>query len=128
MSQRNMKDIIGNNNPNLKTVTGLNLYKASFSEYLNCPALESITFTDNSEITDSLNVSSSPLLGVSTIEKIIDILWDATGWEEYEEVENEDGTIIKVLKVKRLTLGKVNLSKLSEEYVAKAVNKNWTVS
>lgn len=128
MSQRNMKDIIGNNNPNLKTVTGLNLYKASFSEYLNCPALESITFTDNSEITDSLNVSSSPLLEVSTIEKIIDILWDATGWEEYEEVENEDGTISNVLKVKRLTLGKVNLSKLSEEYVAKAVNKNWTVS
>lgn len=125
---RKMEYVFGNDNPNLKTVTGLNLTNSTFSEYLNCPALQSIEFTSNSEIKDSLNVSSSPLLEVATLQKIIDILWDATGWEEYEDVVNEDGTISKVLKVKTLTLGKTNLAKLSQEYIAKAVNKNWTIA
>lgn len=125
---RNIKYIIGENNPNLTVVTGLNLYNAIWSEYTYCPLLRTIEFTENSIIKDSLNLASSPLLEISTLEKIIDILWDATGWEEYETIINEDGTTTEVLKIKQLTLGKTNLSKLSQEYIAKATNKNWTVA
>lgn len=130
ITKRKMQYIIGYENPNLVSVTGLNLYNATWSEYLNlnCPSLTTIDFTNNSEIVDSLNLASSPLLEVSSLQQIIDILWDATGWEEYETITNEDGSTEEVLKVKLLTLGKANLSKLSQEYIAKAQSKNWSIA
>lgn len=129
---RSIVQFIGSNNPNLIELNNLNLYNSKGLDYIYCPNLNVITFTNNSEIIDSLNVANTKL-NLTTIEKIINILWDATGWEEYEEITQEDGTVIKVKKVKTLLLGSANMNTLKNsprgsEILAIGVNKNWTIS
>lgn len=129
---RSIVQFIGSNNPNLIELNNLNLYNSKGLDYIYCPNLNVITFTNNSEIIDSLNVANTKL-NLTTIEKIINILWDATGWEEYEDVTQEDGTVIHVKKVKTLLLGSANMNTLKNsprgsEILAIGVNKNWTIS
>lgn len=71
-----------------------------------CPSL--IDIEEITNISISLNFSSSTLLSHSTILKILNGLVDLTG-------QNEN----------TLTLGTANLNKLSDEEKAIATNKNW---
>lgn len=130
--KRSLTQFIGANNPNLTSVYNVNLYNSSGFEYLYCRNLNTITFTNNSEIKDSLNVVSTSL-NLETIETIINILWDATGWEEYETITNPDGSTEQKLKVKTLLLGERNMTTLknssrAEEILSIGINKNWTIT
>jgi hypothetical protein len=77
--------------------------------FANCPALSSVILGDNFDITVSF--STSIRLTVSAMVSMFGKLKDNTG-----------------LTAKTLTLGTVNLAKLTADQKAIATNKNWTLA
>ena len=87
------------------TVSSSNTWTQTFS---NCPNLEQVRFTNS--ITRSISFSSSPKLSHETLIHIINKMGSASASN------------------KNLTLGSVNISKLTDEEIAIATNKGWVVS
>jgi hypothetical protein len=95
----------------LKTVSLPNtLQSAKNSPFGGCTALEFVTLEQGFNC-DGLNLSSSTLYSVETLVAMLEALEDLTGQ-----------------KAKTLTIGSANLAKLTEEQIAIATNKNWTLA
>ena len=78
--------------------------------FTDCYALLSATIPSNFNI-NSLNLSSSTYLSISSLENMINNLKDRTGDTAYT-----------------LTLGSTNIAKLDSGTIAIATNKNWTLA
>ena len=78
--------------------------------FLNCINLENVTFEEDSQCS-GLNLSASTKFSVDTMIAMFNALADLTGQQ-----------------AKTLTLGGTNLAKLSNEQIAIATEKNWTLA
>lgn len=76
--------------------------------FQGCSALENLSFTGTSKLIRVTNLSDSPLLTKSSLLNVIDRLDSVTS-------------------ATTLTLGATNLAKLTEEEIAVATEKGWTV-
>lgn len=76
----------------------------------NCTSLENVTLPDGFN-TNNLDLSVSTLYSEETLVAILNALADRTGETAYT-----------------LKLGETNLAKLSEEQIAVATEKNWTIA
>ena len=75
-----------------------------------CSALENVVLESGFNA-NGLDVSASSLFSVDTLVAMINALADRTGLEAYT-----------------LTIGSTNLAKLSNEQIAIATQKNWTLA
>ena len=78
--------------------------------FLNCINLENVTFEEDFQCS-GLNLSASTKFSVDTMIAMFNALADRTGLSAYT-----------------LTLGNTNLAKLSNEQIAVATQKNWTLA
>lgn len=78
--------------------------------FLGCIKIESVTLEHGFNV-DNLKLSSSTLLSVDTLVSMLNALADRTGLSAYT-----------------LTIGSTNLAKLSNEQIAIATQKNWTLA
>ena len=82
----------------------------TYSTFMRCRNLENVTFEENFQCS-GLDLSASTKFSVDTMIAMFNALADLTGQQ-----------------AKTLTLGSTNLAKLSNEQIAIATEKNWTLA
>ena len=96
---------------NLTSVTIPNsVISMTYSTFMRCRNLENVTFEENFQCS-GLDLSASTKFSVDTMIAMFNALADLTGQQ-----------------AKTLTIGSTNLAKLSNEQIAIATQKNWTLA